>query len=530
MLSSLTAVYTELLDTLASAWLAAGATAVTLRNGTQVIAAWGASAAPGAPSCTAPVRAVDGRHLGELCLEGVSGTGAAGRLAADAALVGALADASDALDNVVEALAETEDQLLALYELTPSGGNHLNAGQVMQTMAQQAVRLVKAEGAFVVGGREQFVQSPPAFADDAIVLAMWERLRTQAQEFMLGPGDVQAGWPGQADNLFVAPLFADEHDGVGAGLGVWLKRPQATLSPDLKLARSVAEQAGAQLELALLHQKLVMQAKLEAELDLARQVQLGLLPRRPPQVAGVDVFAESRPALQVGGDFYDFLPIPSGTNCPPTLMFAVGDVSGKGISAALLMAMTRTTLRAVTNDMAATCMPAAILRRANSYLYDDFTEVGMLASVFAGGYDSRRKLLTYANDGHAPVIFRPRNGQAHLLEADGPMLGVLPQSLAQDQVQPFGPGDILVVLTDGFSEAANAHGEFFGIEQLARIVDEMCDASACELGWRLFAEIDRHTAGLPQGDDQTLVVLKGTETGSGDSRNSSAAPGAEGKG
>jgi sigma-B regulation protein RsbU (phosphoserine phosphatase) len=513
MLSGLTAVYTEQLDALANAWLAAGATAVTLCNGERVIAAWGEDDAPGLQGRKAPVCAADGRHLGELCVVGAGDAATAPRLAADAALIGALADAHSALDSVVEALAETEDQLLALYELTPSGRNRLNADQVMQAMARQAVRLVKAEGAFVVSGREGFVQSPAAFAGDAIVLAMWERLQTQAQEFMLGPGDVAAGWPEQADNLFVAPLFSDEHAGVGAGLGVWLKRPQATLSPDLKLARSVAEQAGAQLELALLHQKLVMQAKLEVELDLARKVQLGLLPRRPPQIVGVDVYAESRPALQVGGDFYDFLPTPGGANCAPTLMFALGDVSGKGISAALLMAMTRTTLRAVTNDMASTCTPATILQRANCYLYDDFTEVGMLASVFVGGYDAERKLLTYANDGHAPVLFRPHDGQTQLLEADGPMMGVLPESLARDQVQPLGPGDILVVLTDGFSEAADAHGAFFGIERLAHIVDEMCDASAYELGRRLFAAIDRHRVGLAQGDDQTLVVLKGTETG-----------------
>jgi sigma-B regulation protein RsbU (phosphoserine phosphatase) len=511
MLATLAAVYSQQVAALAHTWLAAGATAVALRTKGQLIAAWPQGDAPGEYGSEAPVYAADGRRLGELCIMGLDAAAVAGRVAADAALIGALADAHGALDSVVDALAQTEDQLLALYELTPSGGSRLNAEQVMETTARQAARLVKAESAFVVLGRDRLVQSPPAFADDAVVLAMWERLRTQAQEFMLGPSDVQAGWPAQIDNLFVAPLFADEHGAVAAGLGMWLKRSQVMLSPDLKLARSVAEQAGAQLELALLHQKLVLQAKLEAELDLARQVQLGLLPRRPPRVMGVDIYAESRPALQVGGDFYDFLATSASAGSAPSLTFAVGDVSGKGISAALLMAMTRTTLRAVTNDMAADCTPAAILRRANCDLYDDFSEVGMLASVFAGRYDAGRKLLTFANDGHAPVIFRPYGGSAHLLEADGPMMGVLPESLALDQAVPFGPGDILVVMTDGFSEAVDAQGEFFGIERLEQIVDQMCDAPAKELGERLFAAIKRHTGSMPQGDDQTLVVLRGIE-------------------
>ncbi len=152
----------------------------------------------------------------------------------------------------------------------------------------------------------------------------------------------------QANSLFLTPLLVrDEDKKIVACLGLWLGRPADKLSPDLKLARSIAEQGGAQLEIALLHQGLVAQARVQAELELARQVQLRLLPRRPPQAPGIELYAESRPALQVGGDFFDFYVNPMRGASDAPLVFAVGDVSGKGMSAALLMVMLRTTLREV---------------------------------------------------------------------------------------------------------------------------------------------------------------------------------------
>jgi sigma-B regulation protein RsbU (phosphoserine phosphatase) len=308
----------------------------------------------------------------------------------------------------------------------------------------------------------------------------------------------------------VAPLLRDEHGSVIACLGWWLKHAAASLSPDLKLARSIAEQAGAQLEIARLHQKLVAQAKIEAELELAQKVQLSLLPRQAPQVMGLDVYAASRPARHVGGDFYDFYTAAAGAVQGVT--FAVGDVSGKGMPAALLMAMTRTALRVVTSSMAAERTPQEILSSANTDLYDDFSEVGMMASVFVGQYDAEQRRLTFANAGHSPVILLAAGGPAQLLVADGPMVGVLPQSLAENQTIPFGPGSVLAVLSDGFNEAVDGGGEFFGIERLEQFLAAAAHLPAAEIGRQVFREIERFTGERPQHDDQTLVILKGIDS------------------
>jgi sigma-B regulation protein RsbU (phosphoserine phosphatase) len=500
-----------LFETLAEAWLGAGAVAVTLRSEGQVVESW-PRGCDCAPDLAAPLYTAGGTLMGELCLSGsarLPAGEAAARLAADAALIGAIADANAEMDSVVEALAETEDHLLALYELTKPGASRLNVDQILHATAREAVRLVKAEGAFVALGAGQVVQRPGGLVAPETAAALFERVQVSGRELLLSEPEAAEGWPSQADTLFLAPLFSDEQGEVLACLGLWLKRPAATLSPDLKLARSIAEQAGAQLEIALLHQKLLAQAKLEAELDLAREVQLGLLPRRPPQIPGVELYAESRPARQVGGDFYDFYVCPATEGGAQRFLFAVGDVSGKGMSAALLMAMTRTSLRVVTSRRATVRTPAEILGRANADLYDDFTEVGMMASVFVGQYDAQQSTLTYANDGHSPVLLRPRGGTTHLLEADGPMMGVLPLSLAQDQSLVFGPGDLLVVMTDGFSEAVNEHGEMYGLQRLQHLVDALADLPACEIGRRLFGEVVRFAGTRPQEDDQTLIIVKG---------------------
>ena len=153
--------------------------------------------------------------------------------------------------------------------------------------------------------------------------------------------------------------------------------------------------------------------------------------------------------LQVGGDFYDFLHLDGRP-----FTFTVGDISGKGLPAALLMAMTRTVIRAKVHD-APTPTPEHVVGRSNKELYDDFTEVNMFATVFVGQYQPLNREMLYANAGHSPVIYCPAGGKARLLKADGTAVGILPTSLSENQRLIFRPGDVLVVATDGLNEAHN---------------------------------------------------------------------------
>jgi sigma-B regulation protein RsbU (phosphoserine phosphatase) len=204
----------------------------------------------------------------------------------------------------------------------------------------------------------------------------------------------------------------------------------------------------------------------------------------------------------VGGDFFDFIQGGGGI-----LTFTVGDVSGKGMPAALLMAMLRTVMRDKADTAAAT-KPEQLLEQINTALYQDFSDVDMFATVFIGQYDYQQHLLYYANDGHAPVIFRPAAGRAHLLPADAPPLGVLDFNLAQQHVIAFQPGDLLVITTDGINEAENSCGEMLGYDRLIAAVEALATADVAVIAEELFARATAFAGGATQADDQTLLVLK----------------------
>jgi sigma-B regulation protein RsbU (phosphoserine phosphatase) len=249
--------------------------------------------------------------------------------------------------------------------------------------------------------------------------------------------------------------------------------------------------------------ELVVQARLRTEMDMAAKIQLQLLPQQFPQVNGLDIYAHSNPAEQVGGDFYDF----SAYKDRP-FVFAIGDISGKGLPAALFMTMTRIVLHTTARSLPSVD-PKAILTRVNEDLYEDFSEVGMFTTVFAGCYDTRSAQLSYANAGHSPVIYCPKGGPAVLLEADAPMLGILPTCTCTNHVLPFRTDDVLVAATDGLNESFNADGEMFGYERLLKTVETLAHLPSSQIGSELLRTINQFTRGYVQSDDQTFIILKG---------------------
>lgn len=246
----------------------------------------------------------------------------------------------------------------------------------------------------------------------------------------------------------------------------------------------------------------IAQAHFEAEMELARRVQLRLLPKRPPDSCELDIAAESCPAWQVGGDFYDFIFQPDRP-----FIFIVGDVTGKGLSAALLMSMTRTVMRSAAR-FSSVCTPKVIMDRANVDLYDDFTETGMFATAFIGMFQSPGEELVFGNAGHSPVVYCPNDGPARLLEADGTAMGVLPHSTWENHRVRFEPGDLLVVGTDGLNEARNEAGEMFGYQRLLGIIESHRGHDAQSILDALYEAVRAFAGTAAQDDDQTAVVLK----------------------
>jgi len=243
-------------------------------------------------------------------------------------------------------------------------------------------------------------------------------------------------------------------------------------------------------------------ARLRGEIELARRVQLSLLPKNLPSRPGLDIWAATRSAFDVGGDFYDFIDM---SDRPLTMV--VADVSGKGMAAALFMAVTRRVLRTQANFRSIPS-PATILAYANAELYGDFTNSVMFATAFVGQYHPAQGLLVYANAGHSPVIYRRAGGKAEVLPANSTALGILPQSDVTDARLAFGPGDVLVIGTDGLSEARNGEERMFGYYGLKSTVEASAHLPAHAIVAALFEAVDGYSSSDEAQDDQTLVVLK----------------------
>jgi phosphoserine phosphatase RsbU/P len=271
---------------------------------------------------------------------------------------------------------------------------------------------------------------------------------------------------------------------------------------DVRLLRSVATQTGLALEnsrlTAAIASETAQRERLNRELEIAREVQERLFPQEFPKIAGMDYAGKCRPALSIGGDYYDFIPMSRGR-----LGVAIGDVSGKGVAAALLMANLQASLR----GLAAADPPllAPMMGNLNKLIFAS-SPSNKYATFFYGVYDPATRVFTYVNGGHnAPMVFRGKD--VARLEDGGPVVGLFgPADYSQGSVT-LAEGDTMVLFTDGVSEAMNFDDEEFGDDRMIATVQGRL-GDAAKLIEEIIRAADEFAGGAPQHDDMTLVVLR----------------------
>ncbi len=240
---------------------------------------------------------------------------------------------------------------------------------------------------------------------------------------------------------------------------------------------------------------------LQRDLDIARQIQLSMLPTAFPDRAGLDLHALAVPAKEVGGDFYDVVEKDDGR-----LGFVIGDVSGKGLGAALFMATTR----AVMHATAAQPLPVeACVRQTNRLMDAEAGDTAMFVTAIYGEVDGRTGEVAYCNAGHNPPLLLRADGSTEFLAA--------PQGLSLCLVEDFqyraarfvlAPGDVLLLYTDGITEAFNAAREEYSDERLARLIASAPDRSPRGLLQHVLADVRGFADGAPQSDDITMLALR----------------------
>ena len=304
------------------------------------------------------------------------------------------------------------------------------------------------------------------------------------------------------DAQVLLPLSGREHLA-----GVMVLGPKSSEEPysgaDLRLLQSVASQTGLALEncelLARLSAEAARRERLNRDLEIATEVQQRLFPQDYPAVAGVEYYGACRPALGIGGDYYDFVQLRNGK-----LGIAIGDVSGKGVAAALLMSNLHASLRGQT--LADVSDLAALMRNINQMMYEASTS-NRYATFFYGEYCPATRRLAYVNAGHnAPMLLR--GDDCLRLEATGPVVGLLRNAdYAQDRID-LASGDLLVGFTDGISEAMTVEEEEWEEDRLLQALRASQRCGARAIVEAVFAGADAFTKGATQYDDMTLVTLK----------------------
>jgi len=281
------------------------------------------------------------------------------------------------------------------------------------------------------------------------------------------------------------------------------KRSEEPYSPsDLQLLASIGAQAGLGLEVNELAHSLADEAarhqRVQREVEIAREVQQRLFPEIPP-VPGLDIAGHCRPALGVGGDYYDVVPLEDGR-----LAIAIGDVSGKGIAAALLMASLRASLRGIVD--AGSHDLARIVRKLNRLIHEAST-ANRYATLFFAIYNPAARKLNYVNAGHNPPVVL-HGGEAIRLEACGPVVGLLKDVEYEEACLQLTPGDLFIGYTDGISEAMTTDDEEWGEERMQAAVEAVQDRPMKEILNAIFQGADSFAAGAPQYDDMTLLLFK----------------------
>jgi len=274
---------------------------------------------------------------------------------------------------------------------------------------------------------------------------------------------------------------------------------------DVRLLQTIANQISEVYENSRLYLQEKEKLNIEKELEVTRRLQQAIIPKRFPVLPDISMYATNLPAKEVGGDFYDyFIPQQDGNK----FSALIADVSGKSISAALFMAICRSTIRAQAFDQKRT--PSEILRISNDLIIRDSDSAMFVTSWFLS-YDRGGRVLTYSNAGHnPPIIIRAADGSMERLCTKGKPLGVLEGETYTDNQISISQGDTLILFTDGIVEANNANNDEFGEERFVETLQGAPSATPKEIADRITRAVSEFAGDAPQFDDMTLFIIQFT--------------------
>ena len=274
-------------------------------------------------------------------------------------------------------------------------------------------------------------------------------------------------------------------------------RLNAFSQEDIHLIETYATQATLVVERARLQRELWEKKRLEEEVNLARNIQASLLPDNEPEIPGFELSGMNVPSSEVGGDYYDYIPIPTGG-----IGLAIADVAGKGIAASLTMSGFRAALR---GEIRHNLQPHQVMHKVNHFVLES-TDVGSFVTAFYGILIGNR--FSYVNAGHNPPILLRNHRDYELLEKGGMVLGIDEEQYFEQGAVDVNPGDVILFYTDGITEAFNPGEEEFGIDRLLSALKETKEMSADKKIQSIYRKVLDYTKGSKGMDDMTIMLLR----------------------
>jgi len=410
-------------------------------------------------------------------------------------------------------LRRAVEELSILNDLARAIGGVVNSQEIMHTIIHRSVRAVHAEQGVITMVDQQAHDAMKTLVRTMVseaghqpyhfnqALLGWMQLHRMPITLNAPREDPRfhgVHWDDSIHSLLCVPLLVKGE--VRGVLTIYNKKTEGGFTEDdQRLLAIIAGQSAQVIENARLYESEQALLRMKEEIRLAGQIQADLLPKVLPDVPGYDIAGQTIPAQDVGGDYFDFIPMEDHR-----LGLCLGDVSGKGLPASLLMANVQATLR---SQSLLNPPPQLCIQRANTLLLQS-TSPEKFVTLFYAVLDTVRHTLTYVNAGHEHPFLFTSAPEPIRLTAGGAPLSIIDKFPFEEQTLALSPDDLLVVFSDGVSEAMDAAQAQFGRSRLEELLPGIRHESAAAIIERIIEAVRAHAGGEPQNDDITLLVVK----------------------
>ncbi len=432
----------------------------------------------------------------------------------NARLYESLVDKQQDLDEQIEAITRAYEELFILHEIGTSITPILTFDQILEKILEMVADCVEAtevamflepepEGYLaarkMVGTQDLGLRHRRVRPGEGVVgwVASTGMALMDSDQEEIEKNDLYFLFDDQGEHFLCLPLGAPNNL---LGILLLISSRRQFLEEDRNLLTVVANQVYTVIENARLYKEALDKQAMERDMQLATDIQKRLLPSKLPTFPGIDIGARNIPAKSVGGDYFDVLILDNGKK----LGLVIADVAGKGVSAAMIMSMTRSLLRAEVFDHD---KPSEVLSSLNELLLDDI-DPNLYVTMFYARLDLDTLAMEYSKAGHnPPLIFHTDTGELDALDVPGLFLGMFKEGFYQDRITTLQYGDTLILYTDGVIEALNENEEKYGLDRMIGLIKDNQELDAQSLVDKIFSNIQKYVGRMPIYDDLTLVIV-----------------------